>query len=48
MTAQRDDAWLKKATPEEIVIAQTAHELDSLLGVERNEFGNTADDLRGA
>ena len=36
MRPQRDEAWVKKAGPEEIAAAQQAGELDQLLG--RGEF----------
>ena len=42
------EQWLTTASSEQIMEAQTAHKLDSLMGVQRNEFGNTVDDLRGA
>lgn len=47
VTEQRDEAWLKLATPEQIVSAQVAGELSNLLGQKLNELGNSAADLRG-
>jgi hypothetical protein len=35
MTVQRDEAWLKQASPEQIVKAQQAGELDDLTGRSR-------------
>lgn len=46
MTVQRADSWLKAATPDQITTAVAAGELDDILGVVRNEAGNTAEDLR--
>lgn len=46
-TEQRDDKWLKQATAAQITTAQEAGELDNLLGIVRNEAGNTVNQLRG-
>ena len=39
MAEQRDEAWLKAATPDQIVKAEQAGELDNLLGRVRKESG---------
>ena len=44
---QRDEAWVKTATAEEIAAAFKARELDQYMGVDLNDSGNRADDLRG-
>jgi hypothetical protein len=44
---QRNDAWVKAATPEQIDVAHEAGELDEILGVQRNEAGNRISDLKG-
>lgn len=46
-TEQRDEQWLKGATPEEVATAFKAGELDQLMGVQRNEGGNTEAQMRG-
>jgi hypothetical protein len=50
MNVQRDDAWVKAATAQQIVDAQTAGELDALLGRKPRlpTTGQlTAEDLKG-
>jgi hypothetical protein len=44
---QRDDKWLTQASTAQITEARAAGQLDDLLGVKRNEAGNTVDDLHG-
>lgn len=44
---QRDEAWVHAATAAQVDSARNAGELDDVLGIVRNEAGNTAHDLRG-
>jgi hypothetical protein len=43
---QRDESWVRLATAAQVDSARVAGELDDMLGIVRNEVGNTADDLR--
>ena len=42
-STQRDDAWVKSATPEQIVEAQRAGELIEYCGGTINDLGNAVD-----
>lgn len=44
---QRDESWVRLATAAQVDSARKAGELDDVLGIVRNEAGNTAEDLRG-
>ncbi|TXN29311.1 hypothetical protein [Lacisediminihabitans profunda] len=45
---QRGESWVRAATPEQVEAARHAGELDDLMGIVRNEAGNTAEDLLGS